>query len=170
MVSHACKNFHFFVGFSLPLPTALPVGNAFLSFPGGFLPGISVCSLLAAATAQVLVSYTVNFKQTPGLVQNSPSCCCTWVSVCSWKFCPKRAVAEPSLERPGQDEGQLSLERFLDHSKIIPVIAGNARDKDFSYCFSFMETFSVGSLQIELEYPSCTELCVLRTFLLHELP
>lgn len=79
MVSDACKNFHFFVGFSLPLPTALPVGNAFLSFPGGCLPGISVCSLLAAVTSQRLLSYTMNFKQTLMLVQSSPSCCCMWL-------------------------------------------------------------------------------------------
>lgn len=133
MVSHACKNFHFFVGFSLPLPTALPVGNTFLSFPGGFLPGISGCSHGSRTSFLTQGS----FKQTPMLVQNSPHCCCTWVSAFSWKFMSQKSHGR------GQVRMRISLAwrgSFIT-PKSFPSLLGNAGDKDFSYCFYFMETF-----------------------------
>lgn len=90
------------------------------------------------------------------------------LSVSPGSSCPKRAVAEPSLERPGCDEGQLSLERFLHHSKGSSgetSLLENARDKDFSHCFHFRCFLYKFSWNIP-----AVRSHVLRAFLLHELP
>lgn len=80
LISSACKNLNFFVGFSLPLPTALPVGNSFLWCPRR-APSRDSCPLVW----QTRLCLPMHWNQVLLLLPKAPSWCALqawprWVS------------------------------------------------------------------------------------------